>query len=67
MNFMHWPGSYGPPKIILQRDLAKIPEAITLKPLTSGVWEGQNQTSGHRITLYTNFHQNKKCDGVNLT
>ena len=40
---MHWLGSYRPPKIILQRDLTKMPEAITLKPFTSGVWEGQNQ------------------------
>ena len=46
MNSMHWPGSYRPPKIILQRDFAKMPEAITLKTLTSGVWEGQNQLQG---------------------
>ena len=37
MNSMHWLGSYRPPKIILQLDLAKMPEAITLKPLTSGI------------------------------
>ena len=43
MNSIHLIGSYRPPKIILQSDLVKMPEAITLKPLTSGVWEGQNQ------------------------
>ena len=56
-----------PPKIILQRDLAKMPEATYNSETVDFRGVGRSKsTSGHRITVYTKFNQNKKCGGVNL-